>query len=115
MSETRGRHVIEHAEREKIAKPKKKRIWLRILIVVLCVLLLVAGGAALFVNSKLNRMQRTSASAPTPAPEAIVSTSGNEAKIKIDELEQRDSASEIPTDDIFKSKDVVNICSSAPI
>ena len=64
MSETRGRHVIEHAEREEIAKPKKKRIGLRILIGILCVLLLVAGGAALFVNSKLNRMQRTSASAP---------------------------------------------------
>ena len=109
MSVEKGRHVLRNTEREEPVRPRKKRIWLRILIGVLCVLLLIVGGAALFVNAKLNRMQRTSAGAPTPAPEAIVSTSGNEAKIKIDELEQRDSASEIPTDDIFKDKDVVNI------
>ena len=88
MGEKDGRHVIK--KEDEIAKPKKKRIGLRILIGVLCALLLIVVGGVLFVNAKLNRMQRTAGTADaTPAPEEIVSTAGNEAKIDLEKLEQR--------------------------
>ena len=104
MEKKGGRHVREEEPRQ----PKKKHTGLVVLIVVLCLLLAIALGAVLFVNGKLNRMQRAPAAA-VPAEEAIVSTAGNEAKLDLDKLEQRESGSEIPTDDIFQSKDVVNI------
>ena len=104
MEKRGGRHVRPEAPRQ----PGKKRTGLTVLIVILCLLLAIALGAVLFVGGKLNRLQRAPAAA-APAEEAIVSTAGNEAGLNLEKLEQRESGSEIPTDDIFQSKDVVNI------
>ncbi len=109
MAKSTGKHIVEEQKSGETAKTGKKRIGLRVLIAVLCVLGLLIGGGVFFINSKLNRMQRVTAAQSTPPAEEIVSTSGNAAKLDLEKLEERESAGEIPTDDIFRDKDIVNI------
>ncbi len=107
MSGKEGRHIKEAPAAPAVPKPKK-RTGLKILGIVLAFVLVIALGTAGFVLAKFNKLQRTTEAEPVPQAE-IRSTTGNEAMINTDKLEQRDSASAIPEDDIFRDKDVINI------
>ena len=76
--------------------------------IVLAALVLIVGSGALFVNSKLNRLNRSvDASAVKPASEVTVVSDDFAADVK--GLEVRDSGSELPDGDVFSDKNIVNI------
>ena len=76
--------------------------------IVLAVLILIVGSGALFVNSKLNRLNRSGdAGAAVPADGVTVVSADFAANV--DGLEVRSGGGELPAGDVFSDKNIVNI------
>ena len=90
------------------SKPKKKgRGWLFALLSVLILFLLLAGGAALFVNSKLSLIDYSDGSIESPAlPEEIPQE--EEISVDISALEEREP-SPMPQGETASDGDVLNV------
>lgn len=90
------------------SKPKKKRQgWLIALLSVLILFLLLAGAAALFVNSKLNLIDYSDGSIESPAlPEELQGE--EEFSLDLSGLEEREP-SELPQGETASDDDVLNV------
>ena len=76
--------------------------------IVLAVLILIVGSGALFVNSKLNRLNR-SGDASVTKPTDGVNVVSDDFAANVDGLEVRSGGSELPDGDIISDKNIVNI------
>lgn len=76
--------------------------------IVLAVLILIAGSGALFVNSKLNRLNR-SVDASVAKPADGVNVVSDDFAANVDGLEVRSGGGELPDEDVFSDKNIVNI------
>ncbi len=76
--------------------------------IVLAVLILIVGSGALFVNSKLNRLNR-SGDASVTKPADGVNVVSDDFAANVDGLEVRSGGSELPGGDILSDKNIVNI------
>lgn len=90
------------------SKPKKKRRgWLVALLCVLVLFLLLAGAAALFVNSKLNLIDYSDGGIESPAlPEELQEE--EEFSLDLSGLEEREP-SELPRGETASDDDVLNV------
>ena len=76
--------------------------------IVLAVLILIVGSGALFVNSKLNRLNR-SGDAGAAVPADGVTVVSDDFAANVDGLEVRSGGGELPDGDVFSDKNIVNI------
>lgn len=76
--------------------------------IVLAVLILIVGSCALFVNSKLNRLNR-SGDASVGAPADGMNVVSDDFSANVDGLEVRSGGGELPDGDVFSDKNIVNI------
>lgn len=76
--------------------------------IVLAVLILIVGSGALFVNSKLNRLNRSGDSGAAKAADGVTVVSDDFAA-NVDGLEVRSGGGELPDGDVFSDKNIVNI------
>lgn len=75
--------------------------------IVLAVFILIVGSGALFVNSKLNRLNRSvDTNVEKPVNGATVS---DDFSANVEGLEVRSGGSELPDGDLFSDKNIVNI------
>lgn len=76
--------------------------------IVLAVLILIVGSGALFVNSKLNRLNRSGDASAAKAADGVTVVSDDFAA-NVDGLEVRSGGGELPDGDVFSDKNIVNI------
>ena len=76
--------------------------------IVLAVFILIIGSGALFVNSKLNRLNR-SGDAGAAVPADGVTVVSDDFAANVDGLEVRSGGGELPDGDVFSDKNIVNI------
>ena len=76
--------------------------------IVLAVLILIVGSGALFVNSKLNRLNR-SGDAGAAVPADGVTVVSDDFAANVDGLEVRGGGGELPDGDVLSDKNIVNI------
>lgn len=90
-------------------KAKKRRTWPIVLIAAVLVLALVMGGAYALLDSKLNKINYTpDKDNPMNTGKEFVVVRDN-YEFKTDGLEQKESGSTMPTEDVFSDKDIINI------
>lgn len=86
---------------------KKKRVGLKLGLGAAALVLVLLAGVLLFINGKLNKLNYNET--VTVDESARISSTDDETNKNLKKLEQREGASALPTDDVFKDKDVVNL------
>lgn len=76
--------------------------------IVLAVLILIVGSGALFVNSKLNRLNRSGDSGAAVPADGVTVVS-DDFSANVEGLEVRSGGGELPDGDVFSDKNIVNI------
>ena len=111
MTEKHVSSVREKKERKALKMPALPRLpkAVKIILPIVLVIAILAGGAMMFVDSKLNKLSYN-------ADENTPMKTGKEFKVVADDyqmnmdgLEQKESGSALPTEDVFADENVINI------
>ena len=101
-------------ERKSVALPKLPSLSklpkaAKIILPIVLVLAIIVGGASMFVDSKLNKLSYNADENTPMKTGAEFKVVGDNSELNTEGLEERESGSALPEDDVFADDNVINI------